>query len=77
VLLSDADALDSLGVVGVLRDFSGNARDMRKAYAVARKRRATLPRLLQLEGSKQIAAERILQMDELIGRFEQDTWGDF
>jgi hypothetical protein len=30
-LLSDADALDFLGVVGVLRDFSKNAKDLRQA----------------------------------------------
>jgi uncharacterized protein len=77
VLLSDADALDFLGVVGVLRDFSKNARDMRKAVDVARKRRATLPALLQLEQSRQIATERVRQMDELLERFEEDTWGNF
>ncbi len=36
VLLSDADALDFLGVVGVLRDFSKNPKNMRKAYEVTR-----------------------------------------
>ena len=77
VLLSDGDALDFLGVVGVLRDFSKTARDMRTAYDVTRKRRATLPASLQLERSRQIAAERIPQMDELLEHFEHDSWGDF
>ncbi len=39
ILLCDADALDFLGVVGVLRDFSKNAKDLRKACAITRKRR--------------------------------------
>jgi uncharacterized protein len=77
VLLSDADALDFLGVVGVLRDFSKNSKDLRKAYEITRKRRATLPGLLRLERSKAIAAERLVQMDELLARFEQDSWGYF
>jgi uncharacterized protein len=77
VLLSDADALDFLGVVGVLRDFSKNPQDLRKAYEVSKKRRATLPGLLRLEASKAIAAERLRQMDDLLAHFEQDSWGNF
>jgi uncharacterized protein len=77
VLLSDADALDFLGVVGVLRDFSKNPKNMRKAYEVTRKRRAALPGFLELERSRELAVERIRQMDELLERFEQQSWGCF
>ncbi len=77
ILLSDADALDFLGVVGVLRDFSKNPRDLRKAYEVVRKRRKNLPDLLCLEASKKLAADRIRQMDELLAWFERDSWGCF
>lgn len=77
ILLSDADALDFLGVVGVLRDFSKNPRDLRKAYEVTKKRREKLPGLICLDKSKGIAVERIRQMDELLARFEQDSWGYF
>ncbi len=35
ILLSDADGLDFLGAVGVLRDFSKNPREMRKAFEAA------------------------------------------
>lgn len=77
ILLSDADALDFLGVVGVLRDFSKNPRDMRKAYQAARKRRTKVPGLLCLEKSREIAARRIQQMDDLFATFEQDSFGYF
>jgi len=77
ILLFDADALDFLGVVGVLRDFSKNPKDMRKAYETTKKRREKLPGLIYLDKSKEIAAERIRQMDKLLARFEQDTWGYF
>lgn len=77
ILLSDADALDFLGVVGILRDFSKNPTDLRKAYEITRKRREKLPGMLCLEKSKRIAARRIEEMDDLLARFEQDSWGYF
>jgi uncharacterized protein len=77
ILLIDADALDFLGVVGVLRDFSKNPRDLRKGYEAAKKRRATLPAMLCLEKSRDLARQRIQHMDELLARFEADSWGYF
>jgi uncharacterized protein len=77
ILLSDADALDFLGVVGILRDFSKNPRELRKGYEAARRRREKLPSLLCLERSKEIAAVRLRQMDELLAAFEADTFGFF
>jgi uncharacterized protein len=43
ILLSDADALDFLGVVGVLRDFAKKPKDLRKAFEVVQSRKAKLP----------------------------------
>lgn len=77
ILLSDADALDFLGIVGILRDFSKNPKDLRKAYDVTRRRREKLPGMLILDRSKEIAAERLQQMDEILARFEQDSFGFF
>jgi uncharacterized protein len=76
-LLSDADALDFLGVVGVLRDVSKNARDLRQAYDISRKRRGKLPGMLCLAKSKEIAAHRLADMDALFAKFEADTFGCF
>ena len=77
ILLSDADALDFLGVVGVLRDFSKNPRELRRGYEATRRRREKLPSMLCLKRSKEIAAKRIKQMDELLATFEADTFGYF
>jgi len=76
-LLSDADALDFLGVVGVLRDFSKTTKDLRQAYDISRKRRAKLPDLLCLAKSKEIAAQRLTDMDDLFAKFEADSFGYF
>lgn len=77
ILLSDADALDFLGVVGVLRDFSKNPKDLRKAFESAQKRRDKVPQMIVLQKSREIAARRIQEMDELLERFAQDTYGIF
>jgi uncharacterized protein len=77
ILMRDADCLDFLGVVGVLRDFSKNPRDMRKAYEQVKQRRQTVPGLLALDKAKAIAAERLKQMDELLDRFEAQSFGCF
>ncbi|MBN1200275.1 MAG: HD domain-containing protein [Anaerolineae bacterium] len=77
ILLCDADMLDFLGVVGVLRDFSKNPRDLRKGFETVQRRRAALPDSLILEKSKEIAVQRVSQMDELLATFEADTFGCF
>jgi uncharacterized protein len=77
ILLRDADALDFLGVVGVLRDFSKSPRDLRKAFTITKQRREKQPAILELDLAKTIAAERVKQMDELLARFEEDSFGCF
>lgn len=77
ILLRDADALDFLGVVGILRDFSKTPRDLRKAYEIVQRRKATLPQVLHLERAKALAAERIQRMDAVLDAFRDETFGDF
>jgi uncharacterized protein len=77
ILLRDADALDFLGVVGILRDFSKTPRDLRKAYEIVQRRRATLPHMLHLEQAKAIAADRIQRMDAVLAAFTDETFGNF
>ena len=77
ILLCDADALDFLGVVGVLRDFSKNPQDLRRAYEVTRQRREKLFGMICLPRAKAMAAERIRQMDTLLAQFERDSFGCF
>jgi uncharacterized protein len=77
VLLSDADGLDFLGIVGILRDFSKSPRDMRKAFATVRSRREKVPNLLCLEKTKLMAEKRLKEMDHILALFEQDSFGCF
>ncbi len=77
ILLSDADALDFLGVVGVLRDFSKNPKDMRKAYEIVQERKERVRGLICLESSKMIASQRLERMESLLRSFEEETNGYF
>lgn len=77
ILLSDADILDFLGVVGILRDFSKNPKELRKAYEITLSRKDKLPGLLVLEKSKEIAAKRIEEMNKVMTWFDQDTFSHF
>lgn len=76
-LLRDADGLDFLGAVGVLRDFSKNPRDLRAAFEQVRKRREKVPGMLQLDRAKAMGAERVKQMDDLLADFEAESFGCF
>jgi uncharacterized protein len=76
-LLHDADALDFLGTVGIMRDASRNTRDLRKAYEAARRRRETLPPTLILEKSRKLAEQRLSDMDQFLAAFEADSFGWF
>ncbi len=73
-LLSDADALDFLGVVGVMRDFAKKPKDLKNACAAVKKRMSQLPELLCLQRSKAIAELRLQEMSWLIERFEEETF---
>jgi HD superfamily phosphodiesterase len=76
-LMRDADGLDFLGAVGVLRDFSKNPRDLRAAFEQVRKRREKVPGMLQLDRAKALGAQRLKQMDDLLEEFEAETFGCF
>ncbi len=77
MLLSDADALDLLGAIGVLRTFAMCGRDLRGAYQIVKERRERLPRLLCLRTSRRLASKRLAQMDRVLEAFEQESRGLF
>lgn len=77
MLLHDADVLDFLGAVGVLRDFSKSPRDLRGGYHAALKRRTQLPQTLFLPEATEAAKRRLEEMDAFLAAFEADSFGCF
>ncbi|MFN7995829.1 MAG: HD domain-containing protein [Bryobacteraceae bacterium] len=89
VLLCDADALDGLGVIGILREFAMIPAELegeyctpasmgfRTAYERVRIRMENNPALLQLEKSRELARIRVAQMKALLTTLEEETFGYF
>ena len=77
ILLSDADALDFLGVVGVLRDFAKKPKDLREAYKTVRIRMEKLPKMICLAKTYEIAGKMIQELESLLSTFEAESFGCF
>lgn len=77
ILLSDADALDFLGSIGLFRIFSKQTKNLRAAYEKAENKITSCRNILQFKKSKEIAEDRIIRMKEILLQFEEDSFGMF
>jgi uncharacterized protein len=77
LLLRDADILDLLGMVGMVRDFCRVPADFRKGYDNIKKRMQQLQGAVHFEKSRQIAEKRIEVMETCLNSFEEETFGCF
>uniref|UniRef100_E6QJQ2 HD superfamily hydrolase n=1 Tax=mine drainage metagenome TaxID=410659 RepID=E6QJQ2_9ZZZZ len=81
IVLRDADILEQLGVIGLLRAFVKVGRDTRYArfsdvVPVVEKARQTLPGQLRLARSRALAAGRIEVMCKFLGELEREAAGN-
>lgn len=76
-LFTDADALDLLGVVGTLRCFAMSPRSLKGGYVIAQKFRDMSIAAITLDKTKELAAIRIEETDQLLEKFEEETFGIF
>jgi uncharacterized protein len=74
ILLCDADAIDYLGLVGILREFSTKPRDLYNAYISIQNRKEKLKKIIKLKTSMILAKERIEYMEKLFIRFDEETY---
>ena len=77
-LLKDAVALDYLGSIGLSRVFAmvgteDDVPDLKAAFRHARSLRRSIPDLLRLGASRDLARERVLEMDAFFANLERDT----
>lgn len=76
-LLIDADAIDFLGTVGILREFSTKPRELRKAVESAKSRMEKNKKVIKFEQSKKIVEQRIKRAERLLFEFEEESFGIF
>ena len=74
-LFSDADGLDFLGVVGILRDFSVKDREMRKSTMSSKNRIEKIPPILFFDSSREIAKRKIEEMNRVFEILEKESFG--
>jgi uncharacterized protein len=80
-ILRDADILEQLGAVGILRTVSKVGRDTRFAtfssmVPTLRKALETLPQLLRLESAKALAVPRIQVLEEFLMAVDSEARGE-
>lgn len=74
ILFRDADSLDFLGFMGIARDFLRANKDVKKAVASIIEHRRKLPGMLSLPEAKDMAKERIIEMDSFLERFDIENF---
>jgi uncharacterized protein len=87
ILLREADALDGLGVMGIVREFAGIPTEtagcytlpcgwgLRGAYERALMRLENNPRLLRLPKSRELARQKAHEMRAILASLEQESFG--
>jgi len=77
ILITDADALDLLGVVGACRCFAMCPRNITNGYKTVKKYRDISTAAITLDKTREMAEIRIKETEEILKKFEEETFGIF
>jgi len=76
-LLSDADGIDFIGIIGVIRNFSTRPNELKKAYNSSKARLQTVLDNICLKESRSIIDIRIERMTTFFNQFDEESFGIF
>jgi len=74
-LIRNADGVDYLGYIAVARDFAKFRGDFAKVLATLKRRKAQFLPIIDLPYAKELAAQRVEELDHFITRFEEECYG--
>jgi uncharacterized protein len=77
ILLTDADALDLLGVVGTFRACCMVPRNLKGAYEAVKMWRDRETAAITLEKTKELAEKRVEETNQLLETFVEESFGIF
>lgn len=75
LLLREADWLDMLGVIGVVREFAWGPNNLQKCYERTAARRAGIQGRLTLPKARALAEVRIARMETLLELLQEESFG--
>ena len=75
LLLREADMLDMLGTLGVMREFAWGSNGLKASYSRALARRDGIAGRLTLPRSISMAEERLARMDRLFAELMEESFG--
>jgi len=74
LLLREADMLEMLGVIGILREFAWGPNDLKVCYDRTLARRIGIAGRLTLPRAQALAEERLARMDRIFGELKQESY---
>lgn len=75
LLVREADWLDMLGVVGIVREMAWGPNNLRQCYERILRRREGIMGRLTIPKAQEIETERLSRMEEVLGQLKEETFG--
>jgi uncharacterized protein len=75
LILREADWLDMLGAIGIVREFAWGPNDLQRCYDRVLQRRAGIAGRFTLPASLALAEQRLAQMSAILRQLEEESFG--
>ena len=75
LLLREADFLDFLGIIGIVREFAWGPNDLQLCYERVEARKAGVQGRFTIPAAQTIAEQRIAEMDQVLARLKEESQG--